>query len=103
MLKTILTISGKSGLFKQISLSKNMLVVESLADGKRMPSFAYDKTTTLSDIAIVTQSKDIPLREVFDRIKTKMNGDKLTVDSHASPDELRAFFAEIVPDFNYEK
>lgn len=34
MLKTILSISGKPGLFKLVSHGKNMLIVESLTDKK---------------------------------------------------------------------
>ena len=34
MLKTILSISGKPGLFKLISQAKNMLIVESLQTGE---------------------------------------------------------------------
>ena len=43
MLKTILSISGKPGLFKLVSHGKNMLIVESLADKKRVPAYAKDK------------------------------------------------------------
>ena len=34
MLKTILSISGKPGLFRLVSHGKNMLIVESLTDKK---------------------------------------------------------------------
>ena len=34
MLKKIVAISGKPGLYKVLSQGKNMLVVESLSDGK---------------------------------------------------------------------
>ena len=37
MLKNILAISGKPGLFKLVSRGTNMLIVESLIDGKRIP------------------------------------------------------------------
>ncbi|MGN0010299.1 MAG: DUF5606 domain-containing protein, partial [Marinilabiliaceae bacterium] len=37
MLEGILSISGKSGLFKLVSQGRNAIIVESLADGKRMP------------------------------------------------------------------
>ena len=43
MLHKILSISGQSGLFKLISQSKNMIIVESRVDGKRKPSDATDK------------------------------------------------------------
>ena len=54
MLKTILSISGKPGLFKLVSHGKNMLIVESLADKKRVPAYAKDKVISLGDIAIYT-------------------------------------------------
>ena len=47
MLKTILSISGKPGLFKLVSHGKNMLIVESLADKKRVPAYAKDKVISL--------------------------------------------------------
>ena len=43
MLKTILSISGKPGLYKLISQGKNMLIVESLVDKKRFPAYGNDK------------------------------------------------------------
>ena len=44
MLKTIMSISGKPGLYKLISKGKNMLIVESLsADKKRIPAMATRK------------------------------------------------------------
>ena len=54
MLKTILSISGKPGLFKLISQAKNMLIVESLLTGKRQPAYAHEKIISLGDIAIFT-------------------------------------------------
>ena len=44
MLKTILSISGKPGLYKLISQGKNMLIVESInADKKRFPAYGNEK------------------------------------------------------------
>ena len=39
MLKTILSIAGKPGLYKLVSQGRNMLIVESLSDKKRFPSY----------------------------------------------------------------
>ena len=47
MLKTILSISGRRGLFKLVSHGKNMLIVESLEDGKKVPAYAKDKVISL--------------------------------------------------------
>ena len=54
MLKTILAISGKPGLFKLVSQGKNMLIVEELATGKRTPAYALDTVISLGDIPIYT-------------------------------------------------
>ena len=56
MLKEILSISGKPGLFKMVSQAKNMLIIESLIDGKRQPVYSRDKAVSLGDIAIFTET-----------------------------------------------
>lgn len=56
MLKTILSIAGKPGLYKLISQGKNMLIVETVdAAKKRVPAYAHDKVISLADIALCTQ------------------------------------------------
>lgn len=46
MLKTILSIAGKPGLYKLISQGKNMLIVETVdAAKKRVPAYAHDKVS----------------------------------------------------------
>ena len=96
MLKTILSISGKPGLFKLVSHGKNMLIVESLADKKRVPAYAKDK-------AIYTNEAEVPLHEVLTNVKNKENGQQASVSTSAKPDELRAYFAEILPNFDRER
>ena len=61
MLKTILAISGKPGLYKLVSNGRNMLIVESLATGKRTPAYSHDKIVSLGDIAIYTTDEDLSL------------------------------------------
>ena len=55
MLRNILAITGKPGLYKLVSRGNNMLIVESLVDGKRMPTYARDKIVALSDISMFTE------------------------------------------------
>jgi len=76
MLTKILSVSGKPGLYKLISTSKNMNIVESLADGKRIPIYLSEKAVALSDVSIYTEEEDVPLREVFAKIKEKEGGKK---------------------------
>lgn len=103
MLKTILSISGKPGLFKLVSHGKNMLIVESLADQKRVPAYAKDKVISLGDIAIYTDETEIPLHEVLTSVKNKENGGVATINSAAKPEELRAYFAEVLPNYDRER
>ena len=71
MIKTILSISGRPGLFKLVNQGKNMLIVESLLNGKRTPAYAHDKVISLGDIAIYTYNEEVALADVFESIKEK--------------------------------
>ena len=103
MLKTILSISGKPGLFKLVSQGKNMLIVESLVDKKRVPAYAKDKVISLGDIAIYTDETEVPLHEVLTSVKNKENGNQASIDSAAKPEVLRAYMAEVLPNFDRER
>lgn len=103
MLTKILSVSGKPGLYKLISTSKNLNVVESLADGKRIPVYLSEKAVALSDVSIYTEENDVPLKEVFVKIKEKENGKKVTLDAKAQNKDLFAYFAEVLPTYDREK
>ena len=104
MLKTILSISGKPGLYKLVSRGKNMLIVESLIDKKRIPAYAKDKVISLGDIAIYTDETEVPLHQVLESVKTKEEGKEASLNpSQATPNELRAYFAEVLPNFDRER
>jgi hypothetical protein len=101
MLKTILSVSGKPGLYKMVSQGKNFLIVESLTDKKRVPAHARDKVISLGDISIYASEADVPLHKVLTRIREKENGQNVSLDlPKATPDDLRAYMAEILPDFD---
>ncbi len=103
MLKTILAISGKPGLFKLVSQGKNMLIVEALATGKRTPAYAHDKVISLGDIAIYTVEEDVPLGTVLETIKEKNDGKPVDMKSFNDDHELRKYFKEILPDFDEDR
>lgn len=104
MLKTILSISGKPGLYKLVSQAKNMLIVESLQTGKRLPAYAHEKIISLGDIAIFTDEDDVPLGEVLESIKKKENGGKVSLDmKKADAETLRAYLADVLPNFDRER
>jgi hypothetical protein len=102
MIKTILSISGRPGLYKLVNRGKNMLIVESLLDGKRFPAYAHDKVVSLGDISIYTEDEDIALSEVFEAIKAKHNTGTVDVKNLDDAD-IRAFFGEVLPTFDQER
>mgnify|MGYP001778229080 CR=1 FL=1 len=104
MLKTILSISGKPGLYKLVSRGKNMLIVEALADKKRFPAYGNEKIVSLGDIAIYTEEDDVPLSEVLTAMKKKEDGAVVALDlKKASSDELFAYLAEVLPGFDRDR
>lgn len=103
MLKKILSVSGKPGLFKLISQGKNMMIIESLVDKKRCPALAHDRVVSLGDISIYTETEEMPLSAVFANIKEKEAGNKASIDPKADGNALRAYFGEVVPDFDKER
>ncbi len=104
MLKEILSISGKPGLFRLVSQGKNMFLAESLSDKKRIPVYPRDKVISLGDIAIYTENdEEEPLSVVMTNIKNKENGQPAGLGSGAQPAELRAYFATVLPAFDKER
>ena len=103
MLKTVLSISGRPGLYKLVSQGKNMLIVEAIGTGKRMPAYAHDKIISLGDIAIYTMEEDIPLADVFESIKEKNESKAVDVKAMKGEKEIREYFATVLPDFDDER
>ena len=105
MLRTILSISGKPGLYKLISQGKNMLILEVLDETKkRFPAYGHDRVISLGDIAMYTDAEEIPLAEVMDAIKKKENCGVVALDyKKASAEDLHAFMGEVLPSYDRDR
>lgn len=103
MLKKILSISGKPGLYRLVSNGKNMLIVESLATGKRMPAYAHDKVVSLGDISMYTTDEDIPLADVLEKVKEANDGKPVDVKAIGNDEAVREYFGTILPDFDRDR
>ena len=104
MLRDILSITGKPGLYKLVSRGNNMLIVESLLDGKRVPTYARDKIVSLGEISMYTMGEDVSLSEVLTKLGAKEGLKVATIDpKKASNDELHAFFAEVLPEYDRDR
>lgn len=104
MLKNILSISGRPGLYRLVSRGKNMLIVEAIASGKRTPAYAHDKVISLGDISIYSQEgDDVLLGKVLESVKAKAEGKAVDVKALGSDADIREYFAEILPEFDRER
>ncbi len=101
-LKDILAISGYSGLYRFISQGRNGVIVEGLIDKKRMNATGSARVSALEDIAIYTDDKEVPLKDIFRKIYQKENGGQ-TIDPKLATDKLKKYFEEILPEYDREK
>lgn len=103
MLKNILSISGRPGLFRLVNRGKNMLIVESISNGKRIPAYAHDKVISLGDITMYADSGDVKLGDVLEAVKSKADSKPVDVKALCNDDNIREYFAEILPDYDRER
>ena len=79
-LTEILAVTGKPGLYRLVSRGNNMLIVESLVDGKRMPTYARDRIVALSDVSMFTNADDVRLCDVLTSAGKKEELKPVTMD-----------------------
>lgn len=102
-IKDLLVISGLPGVFKHISQNRTGIIVENLQDGSRKVVSISAKLSMLSDIAIYTDEDDTPLSQVFKNIQDLENGNACPLSSKSSSDELRNYFAKVLPNFDRDR
>ena len=105
MQQTILAIAGKPGLYKLVTRGNNNLIVEALdATHKRMPAFATDRITSLGDIAMFTETDDVPLTDVLENLKNLEGGKKASInEKKASSAELHEYFTKVLPEWDQDR
>lgn len=104
MLTKILAVAGKPGLYKLISGSRQMVIVESLIDGKLGPVYGNAQVNALSDIAMYTDEEEVALREVFAAIQAKEGSNPIAIDvKTASSEELRDYMAAVLPNYDRDR
>ena len=105
MLKEILTVSGRPGLYKLLARGNNCLICESVDETKkRIPVQATDKVVSLGDISIFTDEGELSLGDVFQKIEDKYGKEEVKIDFRkAANDELNGFLAQAVPDYDRDR
>ncbi len=103
-LKDIVSITGKSGLYRIISRTNNGIIVESLDERKsKMKINTNFQIAILDEITVYTQDgSDLHLREVFKNIQAR-DGDQTAIKHKAKPAELKVYFEEVAPNHDPDR
>ena len=102
-LDKILSIGGKPGLYKLLAQTRTGFVAESLLDGKKVTVGFSNNVSVLSEIAIYTLDKEVPLREVFQKIQEKEDGKKTSISHKDEKIKLEEYFFEVLPDYDEDR
>ena len=103
MLKKILSIAGRPGLYKLVTYGKNMLLVEALTDGKRFPVHSRERVMALGDISIFTTTDDVPLAQVLENAGKKFENKVIDAKAYDTPDQLHEFMNGILENWDSER
>ena len=105
MKETILSISGRPGLFRLVSSGRGNLIVETIdAAKKRLPAGARDRVTSLNDVSMYTDDDDAPLMDVFQNIANANDGKAVDINvKTASSKELADFMATALPNYDRDR
>lgn len=103
MLKKILSISGRPGLYQLVSYGKNMLLVEGLSDKHRFPVHSRKRVMSLGDISIFTLSEDVPLSQILENIGKKFNNEAINAKEYTTPEQLHEFMGSVLENWDSER
>ena len=106
MLRTILVVSGKPGLYKLITRGNNNLIVETVdAQKRRLPIFNSERVVSLGDISIYTDDDgEVRLSEVFENISKAYKTKAVDLSpKKASDDDIVAFFTKALANYDHDR
>lgn len=101
-LDKVIAISGKPGIYTLKAQTRGGFLTESLLDGKKLSVGLRHNVSVLSEIAIYTTTAEMPLGDIFEKIKTKENGEQ-TISHKSSKDKLEEYFFGLIPDYDEDR
>lgn len=101
-LKKILSISGQQGLFLYLSQSNSGAIVESLLTKKRTCYGLNSRITSLADISIFTETDEVRLQEVFEKMKSYL-GENDAPSGKSDAKVLKELFENVLPDYDRDR
>jgi hypothetical protein len=101
-LQKVLYISGHPGLFNLISQGRSGVIVEAMSDKKRICAGPSMRVTNLSDVAMYTDTDEIPLKEVLLKVKACQNGGP-AIDHKSDAAALHKFMETVLPNYDRDR
>lgn len=102
-LRGIVSISGKSGLFKAIGQNKSGYILESLDEKKnKVVTNSTNKLATLMDITVYGEKDDLLLPDILQKIHDTKDSIPLP-DLKADGAILKQYFSKLVPEHDAER
>lgn len=102
-LEKIITIPGRPGLFEIHTHTRTGVIAHELKTGKRVVTHPREQFSGLKDIQLYTLQGEVPLAEVFQKVFAHCQGKSCSVSPKANPDELEAFFFEVLEDYDEDR
>ena len=102
-LTKVLAISGKPGLYHLETQTRSGFLATSLADGKRISVGIRNNVSLLSEIAIYTLEKEVPLTEVFTNMKSFEEGKEARISPKSDGATLEEYFSQVLPNYDRDR
>ena len=102
-LSKIIAVSGRPGLYKINTQTRDVVVATSLIDGKRITANASVQISVLGEIQVYCIGKEIPLLDVFVKILAFESGNPSSISPKSSSVELEAYFFKILDNYDEER
>ena len=103
ILDKIISISGKPGLFKLLSQTRNGVIAESIMDKEKTSTNSIRDINLLSEIKVYGLVEEFPLIKIFEKIYQHESGNKTKINPKSDPKFLEAYFFEIFQDYDRDR
>ena len=101
-LTKIITVAGKSGLYRVVAQGRNAIIAEPLEGGPRQPVHPNQRVSTLEEISMFTTGDDVPLKDVLDKLYKAENGGA-SADAKGDEEALWKKLKEVLPEADRER
>lgn len=101
-LSKIITVAGKSGLYRVVAQGRNAIIAEPLEGGPRQPVHSSQRVSTLEEISMFTTGDDVPLKDVLDKLYKAENGGA-SADPKEGDEALWKKLSSVIPEADRER